>query len=63
MREDTVGGSSRPLGRTPDQAKQEINRLKSDQQFMQVYMDHTATGHQEAVQRMSTLYKDAYPDQ
>ena len=63
LREDTVGGSSPTFGRTPDQATSEMQRLKSDQQFMKVYLDDRATGHAEAVQRMNALYADAYPEQ
>lgn len=63
LREDTVGGSSQPMGRTPDQARQEIGELKADKQFMQVYMDNTAAGHDAAVQKMNRLYRDAYPEQ
>ena len=63
LREDTVGGSSPTFGRTPDQATSEMQRLKSDQQFMKVYLDDRVTGHAEAVQRMNALYADAYPEQ
>lgn len=63
LREDTVGGSSPQMGFTPDQAKQELTRLKSDKEFMQTYLDNTATGHDAAVERMKKLYADAYPDQ
>ncbi len=63
LREDTVGGSSAPMGQTPQQAQSEIQRLKSDKEFMQIYLDNKATGHDAAVQRMNKLYQDAYPDQ
>lgn len=63
LREDTVGGTSPTFGRTPDQATSEMQRLKSDQSFMKVYLDAKATGHAEAVERMNALYADAYPEQ
>lgn len=63
FREDTVGGSAPQIGRTPDQAKQELQEKKADSDFMAVYMDNTKTGHDAAVKKMQQLYKDAYPDQ
>jgi hypothetical protein len=62
LREDTVGGSTKPVGRSPDQAHQEIGTLKSDQAFMKTYLDPTQSGHREAVDRMRRLYEDAYPN-
>lgn len=62
LREDTVGGTSKPVGRSPDQAKQEIGQLKGDSAFMKTYLDQKQPGHKEAVERMRVLYQDAYPD-
>jgi hypothetical protein len=62
LREDTVGGDTQPVGRTPQQAKEEINSLKQSDEFMKKYLNRTEVGHDEAVQRMNDLFKDAYPD-
>lgn len=62
LREDKIGGSAQQFARTPDQAKEEIGQLKADKSFMQTYLDRSAAGHNEAVQRMHNLYKEAYPN-
>jgi len=63
LREDTVGGSSPQFGKTPDQAKQEIQSLKADKSFMENYLSARAPGHKDAVDKMNRLYADAYPEQ
>jgi hypothetical protein len=62
MQEDTVGGDTQPVGRTPEQAQEEIKALKQSDEFMKKYLNRTEVGHDEAVQRMNDLFKDAYPD-
>jgi len=64
LSEDKIGGSGpRQFGYTPDQAMDEISRLKQSDEFMQKYMDRNTPGHQDAVERMTRLYQAAYPDQ
>ena len=46
-----------------NQAKQEIARYNSDKTFMTAYASGDHTGHKEAVTRMDSLYKLAYPDE
>jgi len=43
------------------EAKMEIGRLNSDPDFMKAYQTKDAPGHQAAVEKMSLLYKKAYP--
>lgn len=63
LQEDQVGGSSKKdFGRTPEQAQAEIAELKQSPSFMDVYMDGSKPGHKEAVQKMHSLYQDAFPD-
>jgi len=62
MQEDTVGGDTQPVGRTPEQAQQEIASLKQSDEFMRKYLNRTETGHNEAVERMNELFRDAYPE-
>ena len=62
LREDTVGGSSAPAGRTPDQAQAEISQKMADPAFRQTYFNGSQPGHDEAVQQIQRLYKDAYPN-
>lgn len=64
LSEDTIGGSAKgEFGRTPEQANQEIAELRQNSEFMQKYLDSRSEGHQEAVEKMNALYRDAYPDQ
>jgi hypothetical protein len=64
LSEDTIGGSAKgQFGRTPDEAASQIAELRQDGAFMQKYLDSRAEGHDEAVQKMNALYRDAYPDQ
>lgn len=44
-----------------DSAKLEIERLKTDREFQQAYMQFDHPGHKGAVDRMSRLYSTAYP--
>ena len=48
---------------TPDQAKQEIARYNRDQTFMSAYQNGDNPGHAEAVKKMDSLFKLAYPDE
>ncbi|HCT54850.1 MAG TPA: hypothetical protein DF712_20590 [Balneola sp.] len=48
---------------TPDQAKQEIARYNRDQTFMSAYQNGDNPGHGEAVNKMNSLFKLAYPDE
>jgi hypothetical protein len=48
---------------TPDQAKQEIARYNRDQTFMSAYQSGDNPGHAEAVKKMDSLFKLAYPDE
>jgi len=48
---------------TPDQAKQEIARYNRDQTFMAAYGSGDNPGHAEAVNKMNSLFKLAYPDE
>ena len=48
---------------TPDQAKQEIARYNRDQTFMAAYQNGDNPGHGEAVNKMNSLFKLAYPDE
>jgi len=48
---------------TPDQAKQEIARYNRDQTFMAAYQSGDNPGHGEAVNKMNSLFKLAYPDE
>jgi len=61
LREDKVGGSTQGFAKTPEQAQKDIQELRSDKSFMQVYMDRNAPGHEDAVERMERLYKEAHP--
>lgn len=49
------GGHRRSYDKTPDEAKEEIGRLQTDEGFMKVYVDKHAPGHNDAVQRMLKL--------
>ena len=58
---DTSGARSFTM--TPDQAKQEIARYNRDATFMQAYSSGDSAGHSEAVNKMNSLYRLAYPDE
>ena len=63
LAEDTVGGSSKgDFGKTPEQAQSEIKQLRQDTEFWTKYTDRGQPGHKEAVEKMSNLYRDAYPE-
>jgi hypothetical protein len=59
----TDAAQARSFTMTPDQAQQEIARYNSDKTFMTAYTSGDHTGHKEAVTRMDSLYKLAYPDE
>lgn len=60
--EDKFGAAEAGMGRmTPGEARNEIEKLKLDGNFMQAYTDRYHTGHGGAVERMQELFRDAYP--
>lgn len=63
LSEDGLVGKSSGAGAvaSPAEAQQQINALKADKAFTQVYLDKRAPGHAEAVERMTRLYAQAYP--
>ena len=63
LREDRIGGSAKPAGRTPEQAQEQIRALKADKSFMDAYLNKSNPGHDDAVAKMQDLFKDAYPEQ
>jgi len=63
LAEDTVGGSAKgEFGRTPEQAQEQIKELRQDPTVWQQYIDKGKPGHNEAGEKMTALYRDAYPD-
>lgn len=56
-------GSQRAFVMTPDQAKAEIARYNRDSTFMQAYASGEHASHNEAVTKMNSLYRLAYPDE
>ena len=63
LAEDTIGGSAKgDFGKTPEQAESEIKSLRQDTEFWKKYTDKRQPGHKEAVEKMTELYKDAYPE-
>ena len=60
MSEDTLGGRSKGLTMTPDEARQEIIKIKSDVKHPFNIEDHPERAM--AISRMNDLYKMAYPD-
>lgn len=56
------GGDGGEGNKTPAQALAEIKELRMDAGFMGKYMDATQIGHKEAEEKMSNLYKFAYPE-
>jgi hypothetical protein len=48
---------------SPTEAKQGINALQQDQNFMKAYRDRNNSGHKDAVAKMEALYKQAYPEE
>lgn len=61
--EDEVLGSGRStFVMTPQEAKDQIGKLKMDEAFMRQYLDGNANGHKEAVVEMTRLSKLAHPE-
>lgn len=50
-----------PLGMSSQDALAEISRLRRDPEFAKVYLDKRASGHTEAVDKMTALHSAAYP--
>lgn len=64
LREDgkLTGRASGSSGlQSPAEAQQSIAALQQDKTFMATYMNRSAPGHKEAVQRMQALYELAHP--
>ena len=59
----TDAAQARSFVMTPQQAQQEIARYNRDQTFMTAYTSGDHVGHREAVAKMDSLYKLAYPDE
>lgn len=60
--EDKFGAADSGLGgMTPGEARNEIEKLKMDSNFMKVYTDRYNPGHGGAVNKMQELFKYAYP--
>ena len=55
------GEGTQSMGRSPAEARSEIERLHTNQEFIKVYQDRVHPDHQDAVARMSRLYEQAYP--
>ena len=55
-------GSDRAFVMTPDQAKAEIARYNRDSEFMSAYQQGDHTSHDEAVRKMDSLFRLAFPD-
>lgn len=60
MSEGQLVGKPRGLTKTPEEAKEEINRIKSDEKSS--YRDANHPDHVQAVEHMGLLYKLAYPN-
>lgn len=58
--DNAAGGSSDILVTDQTQAKQEINGLKADKEFINALTDKTAVGHKEAKARWDDLHKVAF---
>lgn len=56
-------GESGTFIMTPDAAKREVARYNRDPEFMKAYNGTDHPGHDEAVSKMTSLFKLAYPDE
>ncbi len=65
LQEDGVlgRGSASAGGKSPAEAKQEINALLADKAFAGTYSNKRDPGHADAVARMQRLYEMAHPAQ
>lgn len=50
---------SGPIENTPAEARQEIEKLRSDPEFQKAYYRESHPGHQAAVEKLQTLYKQS----
>lgn len=68
FKEDTIVSTDKKgtFGVTPDEAMKEINGLKKDADFMKKYLGEgefrNSKAHNEAVEKMASLFKLAYPE-
>ena len=65
MGEDQLGGTAKPLTKTPDEARAEILRIKADGMSKEPKHPFNIEDHPErpmAMEQMNTLYKLAHPE-